>query len=844
MAENINLNININGSKDVDKTTKSFEKLGNQTNKTVSYMTQMRKQLKDAKSDLLQAEEGTIAYNNALARVADIGFKIKDTQDKARMAILDVGEVSKNVGRSMSGLAGGFSTAAGALALFGAESDASLKVIQKLTGMIAIVQGLTAFADTIDSIRDLMTGLSASSAAAQGDIGNLNNTVSQTVQTTANATTNLVGMNQASNAIANSTDEFTKRQGELLERLDNLKKAKEEGLNVSAKEEEKLGIQIGLLAKKKKVMTEGTQEYEANAEAVGNLNNNLDETVEATKKVSTGMSSMAKNILKSFGWTALISLAITGLIAGISYLIEKINEIPRDLEIRLKFEEDAAKKMTEELTNITKYVNDYRKASKDGDKERIKNLEEIGKKEYNLTKDRLNWILDVKNNWRRAFDEYLTKAKDTYAAEIRIRAGAEAEFEGKKAQARAKIIKDKIRELMVEGQYSESTIESTIDRMTKGKRVLITDIQVNKLVRMWRDANAEVVKYNEELEALKEIKIKPVDFGTGDKVTPTTNTVVVDKVVISPKTLSEMKDQINREIFNALNKQAGTYAPKAELPGFKIPKNDLLGMTPEYYQKQLDDLQRVYDMGLTDYDNYLLKKSRILETAESADVKINETSYQVRLEIMSREREAFEKRIEMYTQWADSLATITDSIVSIYDARMTALDNFYTAERSLIEQSTTSEADKNKKLDKLDQERYQRQKELFEQQKKWQIATIMINLASGIMGAYTRATSPLAPPTPFNWITAGLESAALLATSIAQIANINATQIDSPSSGGSSGGSSAPNVALSPTRTTTTSQSEMLNKINNKKEKDNIVKVSDINKVQNNTKVREVNQNY
>ena len=196
--------------------------------------------------------------------------------------------------------------------------------------------------------------------------------------------------------------------------------------------------------KKKKVMSEGTQEYKANAEAVGNLNNNLDQNVEATKKVSTGMSSMAKNILKSFGWTALISLAITGIIAGISYLIEKINEVPRDLEIRLKFEEDAAKKMTEELTKITKFVNDYRKASKDGDKERIKNLEEIGKKEYNLTKDRLNWILDVKNNWRRAFDEYLIRAKDTYAAEIRIRAGAEAEFEGKKAEARAKIIKDKL----------------------------------------------------------------------------------------------------------------------------------------------------------------------------------------------------------------------------------------------------------------------------------------------------------------------------------------------------------------------------------------------------------------
>ena len=70
MAEEIILNVNINGEEDLNKVDKSLEKLGKTSNKTQSEIQKIRKELRDAKSDMLGAEEGTAKYNDALARAS------------------------------------------------------------------------------------------------------------------------------------------------------------------------------------------------------------------------------------------------------------------------------------------------------------------------------------------------------------------------------------------------------------------------------------------------------------------------------------------------------------------------------------------------------------------------------------------------------------------------------------------------------------------------------------------------------------------------------------------------------------------------------------------------------
>src|SRR5574344_1411453 len=101
MAEEIILNVNINGEEDLNKVDKSLEKLGKTSNKTQSEIQKISKELKDAKSDMLSAEEGTDKYNDALARASAAQLKLKETNDKVRLGIKDFGETSKNVAQAV-----------------------------------------------------------------------------------------------------------------------------------------------------------------------------------------------------------------------------------------------------------------------------------------------------------------------------------------------------------------------------------------------------------------------------------------------------------------------------------------------------------------------------------------------------------------------------------------------------------------------------------------------------------------------------------------------------------------------------------------------------------------------
>lgn len=837
MSENINLNINISGQKEAEKTAKSVENIGKSANKTSNYMTDLRKQLREAKSAMLQAEEGSKTYNQALARVADIQFRIKDSGEKARLAIMDVGAVSKNVGGALAGIAGGFQTVAGAMTLFGLEGEASLKVIQNLTSIISVVQGLTAFADVIDNLRDLFIGMKASAAAAQGGVEGIGGSIEKLSPQVTNATTNLAGMTNANNllntALQKSID-LKEDDSIKLERLLKLENIYSGNEKMSAK------IKADLTALEEKyggVVDRSTVSIREQNAALNTVNN-------TTKTVATGFTSMGKSILVSFGWTAVILAALAAITYGVTKLIDWLNEIPKDVEINLQLNEEVSKKLVENIDKARLFALDYYKAVKEKDGERIKELELYAQKEFNIHKNRLKQIGENVNTWRDAFKQYLKIAQDTYYNEALSKRKSEADVS-------RNLAKQQIEDLKA-AMYKEYGPVRT-DKIIQGRGVALWG-----LAKKYKDAVETFNAANQDILNLNKIAFKAVDMGIGagtKETKPTTTTVTpkVEKVYWSASALKGLKEEMDRQIMSDIQKNIKEFQlqniPKA--PGFQIPKGEILGTTPEYYQKQLDTLQRSYDMGLTDYKDYLTVKSHILENAESFDIQLTETSFQTRMEIMQMERDAFEQRMQMYQDWTTSLGEITDAISSIYDARMTSLDNYYNAEKALIEQSTMSEEQKNKRLSELDQERYQKQKELFEQQKSWQIASVMLNLFGGLMGVFTRATTPVAMgglPTPFNWITAGLEAAGLSATAIAQIANINAQQLEAPGGGGSAGGSAAPTAmlsAVSPTQTSTTSSAEILNKINKEADKpENVVKVSEINKVQTKTKVKETNQNY
>jgi hypothetical protein len=127
------------------------------------------------------------------------------------------------------------------------------------------------------------------------------------------------------------------------------------------------------------------------------------------------------------------------------------------------------------------------------------------------------------------------------------------------------------------------------------------------------------------------------------------------------------------------------------------------------------------------------------------------------LELIEREHNANMRRIReeqlrdygyVASQTLDALANLTNAIAGLYD-----------------EEAKNSQ-------------------EAFNKRKSLQLATAVMSTASGVIQILTQ---PSTLPSPFDWITKGINAAALLVSSYVQIDNIKKTQFQASSSSGTSG---------------------------------------------------------
>lgn len=130
-------------------------KVGDYTGGVIDAFAQLRGEIKKYKAELLQAEEGSEEYEQALAKLGEAQFRMKDMTEQAKYAVADVGEVLGAVSKTAQGVVGGFNAMQGVMALAGGESENLQKVMVKLQAGIAIVQGLQGLEGMIDSVKGL-----------------------------------------------------------------------------------------------------------------------------------------------------------------------------------------------------------------------------------------------------------------------------------------------------------------------------------------------------------------------------------------------------------------------------------------------------------------------------------------------------------------------------------------------------------------------------------------------------------------------------------------------------------------------------------------------------------------
>ena len=208
------------------------------------------------------------------------------------------------------------------------------------------------------------------------------------------------------------------------------------------------------------------------------------------------------------------------------------------------------------------------------------------------------------------------------------------------------------------------------------------------------------------------------------------------------------------------------------------------------------------------------------------------------------------------TLYLDKISLALGGLDSMTQGFMDAEDNKTAKLKNNLELSqeyreADSEAQQQMMYD-LELANYNSKKKTFEVNKAFQIGAVIAQSAANQMDIMKAYLDPKTggPLSPVNIAVAAAATIANIATTIGSVAQIKSTSLDQPIPPGSMSGSKGAggvNIALNPQKSALTSKEENLNMMyqsgkNSKKE--TIVKVSDINKVQDKVKVRENNSTY
>lgn len=200
----------------------------------------------------------------------------------------------------------------------------------------------------------------------------------------------------------------------------------------------------------------------------------------------------------------------------------------------------------------------------------------------------------------------------------------------------------------------------------------------------------------------------------------------------------------------------------------------------------------------------------------------------------------------------DVMATIGEvygGLASAQQAEMDTINAKYDEEAWQIQESITNNEAREKALYELEMKRYEALVVAFEMKKKYdegqvwaELAVTYMNSAAGIVAAWKEPT----PIAILKTAAIGVSTIAATIQAAASVKSIRAQRLEKPHKPANTG-AGANYMALNPASSALTTKEENLNTIsssNKSAQAVSIVKVSDINKVQNDVSVRDRNSNY
>ena len=146
-------------------TTENVKEIKVDTNEAQKSVKDLRIELKELRTTLLNTEEGTEEYNQALVKSANIQHTLQEQMEEINASAMDFGEITGNVVKAMGGMVAGFQAAQATMNLFGVENEAVLKSLEKMQNLMAITQAIPALDDGVKAFKRLSTAISTATGA-------------------------------------------------------------------------------------------------------------------------------------------------------------------------------------------------------------------------------------------------------------------------------------------------------------------------------------------------------------------------------------------------------------------------------------------------------------------------------------------------------------------------------------------------------------------------------------------------------------------------------------------------------------------------------------------------------
>ena len=135
------------------------------TNAAQTSVKDLRNELKELRTTILNTEEGTKEYNDALLQAANIQHTLQEQMEEINASAMDFGQIAGNVVKATGGIVAGFQAANATMNLFGIENEAVLKSLEKMQNLMAITQAIPAIDDGIKGFKRLSTAISTAAGA-------------------------------------------------------------------------------------------------------------------------------------------------------------------------------------------------------------------------------------------------------------------------------------------------------------------------------------------------------------------------------------------------------------------------------------------------------------------------------------------------------------------------------------------------------------------------------------------------------------------------------------------------------------------------------------------------------